>query len=251
MALAADYVTDPACPGSWALEPVRLRLGRELELEWRFVMAGVARAFDPQAALAAWLDVGETMPLDPRLWLDAPPASSHPACMAVKAAEEQEPTHPEAAARYLRALRIGLFCFRRKLDTVDALCEEARGAGLDADRLRRSLGSSAVAEAFAADLERAAGRPSPTIVLGGEALSGVRPYEDYRAAALAAGAVERAGPPPDPLTALRAHGRLATAEVAALCDLPGPRAAAELWRLATDWRVRPLRVLTGELWEAA
>ena len=53
------------------------------------------------------------------------------------------------------------------------------------------------------------------------------------------------------LEALRTHGRLATPEVAAICDLPGPRAAAELWRLAAEWRVRPTRFLTGELWEPA
>jgi hypothetical protein len=39
--------------------------------------------------------------------------------------------------------------------------------------------------------------------------------------------------------------------VEAVCDLPGPRANAELWRLAAEWRVRPLRVLTGTLWEIA
>jgi hypothetical protein len=51
--------------------------------------------------------------------------------------------------------------------------------------------------------------------------------------------------------ALRRFGRLATPEVAAVCDLPGPRASAELWRLASEWRVRPERALTGELWVAA
>ena len=50
--------------------------------------------------------------------------------------------------------------------------------------------------------------------------------------------------------ALRRFGTLATAEVAAVCDLPGPRAAAELWRLAGEWRVRSERRLTGELWSA-
>jgi hypothetical protein len=53
------------------------------------------------------------------------------------------------------------------------------------------------------------------------------------------------------LAALRSFGRMATAEVEAVCDLPGPRANAELWRLAADWRVKPVRVLTGTLWEAA
>ena len=36
-----------------------------------------------------------------------------------------------------------------------------------------------------------------------------------------------------------------------LCELPGPRAAAELWGLAQAWKLRPVRVLTGYLWEAA
>jgi hypothetical protein len=50
---------------------------------------------------------------------------------------------------------------------------------------------------------------------------------------------------------VRRFGRLATPEVAAASDLPGPRAAAELWRLATEWRVRPERALIGELWSPA
>jgi hypothetical protein len=53
------------------------------------------------------------------------------------------------------------------------------------------------------------------------------------------------------LTALARFGSMATVEVEAVCDLTGPRASAELWRLATEWRVKPVRVLTGELWEPA
>ena len=75
--------------------------------------------------------------------------------------------------------------------------------------------------------------------------------DELRAAALAAGAT--ASRP-----AARRRGRrcgasaaLATPEVAAACDLPGPRAAAELWRLASEWRVRAERVLSGELWQPA
>ncbi len=50
---------------------------------------------------------------------------------------------------------------------------------------------------------------------------------------------------------MRRYGRVTTGEVELLCDLPGPVAHAELWRLAENWRVRPVRVLTGWLWEAA
>jgi hypothetical protein len=51
--------------------------------------------------------------------------------------------------------------------------------------------------------------------------------------------------------ALRRFGSMATAEVALVCDLPGPRAPAELWRLALQWRVRAERRGTGELWSLA
>ena len=45
--------------------------------------------------------------------------------------------------------------------------------------------------------------------------------------------------------ALARFGRLTTREVEVLCELPGPRAAAELWGLAEAWKVRAVPVLTG------
>jgi hypothetical protein len=76
-------------------------------------------------------------------------------------------------------------------------------------------------------------------------------YEVWRRAALACGAQPADGPRPSVEEALARFGSLATVEVAAVCDLPGPRAPAELWRLAVEWRVRPERFLTGELWTLA
>ena len=75
------YVTDPACPWSWAWEPVRHRLEREFGASLRitFAMGGLARDFGPAEALVAeWLDAGDRsgMPVDPRLWWEGPPASA-------------------------------------------------------------------------------------------------------------------------------------------------------------------------------
>ena len=96
------------------------------------------------------------MPVDARLWLAAPPRSSHPACLAVKAAAEQGDPGP-----YLRRLREGLMCRRRKLDSTDALLEEARSVpGIDLDKLRHAFGSHAIVEAFGADLDRAGAVPA-------------------------------------------------------------------------------------------
>jgi len=223
--------------------------------------------------LTHWLDVSEKggMPLDPRLWSEGPLTTSYPACMAVKAAMEQS---GDGGYAYLRALREGIFCFRRKLDTTEALVEEARGAGLDVKRFRVDLASHAIVEAFGADLEAARDIPEdarerggtskvsgpervtfPTMAFEGEDgarhhVYGFQPYERYREAALAAGGTAD-GATPGVLEAIERFGRMATKEVEVVCALPVPRAGAELWRLASEWKLRQVRVVTGDLWEPA
>jgi predicted DsbA family dithiol-disulfide isomerase len=260
MPVSVRYYTDPACSSSWAAEPALRKLMVEFgaDLSFTYVMAGLARQYegDPSRHVSRWLDDAERsgMPVDPRLWLEEPIASTYPACMAVKAASEQG---SEATERYLRALREGLLYGRLKLDTTEALVAEARPAGLDSQRFRIDLGSNAVVEAFGADLDSRRELPEerfgfPTIQFGdGEPVFGPASYDQWRATALAAGARPAGEEPPDPLSALARFGRMATAEVEAVCDLPGPRAPAELWRLAADHRVKPRRALTGTLWELA
>ena len=267
----ARYYTDPACPWSWALEPALRKLMTEFAeaVQLSYVMCGALReGADPieQTRQTLEASVRSGMPVDARLWLDSPPSSSYPACIAVKAAAEQGDPGP-----YLRRLREGILCRRRKLDTGDSLLEEARAVGgLEAERFRIGLASHAILEAFGADLELAAavapqhhapgtGRvklPSLEFLTSdGEAVSGVYGFSEYAAlrdGALAAGASapsESTGPTVD--EALRRFGTMATAEVASVCELPGPRAPAELWRLATDWRIRPERAGSGELWTLA
>jgi len=257
----------------------KLRVDFPGNLAWTHVMGGLAREYREQdrAGLAYhWLDVAERggMPLDPRLWKEGPIGSSYPACMAQVAAAEQG---EERATAYLRTVREGLMCFRRKLDTSEALVEEARRAGLDVERFRIDLGSNATVERFGADLDMVRDIPPaaweeqgavvqgrdgnerltfPSLCFTGEDgverwVFGVREYERYREAAEAAGAARAVGSPVGVLDALRRFGRLSTGEVAEVCGLPGPRSHAELWRLAADWQVRPLPVLTGYLWEPA
>jgi predicted DsbA family dithiol-disulfide isomerase len=267
-AVHVTYYTDPACPWSWAAEPGLRRLLAEFgdSLEITYVMGGLAREFrKPLETMRHVLDAADAsgMPVDPRVWLDAPPRSSYPASLAVKAAAEQGLDAP-----YLRVVREGIMAGRRALDTPDALIDAARRVpGLDVDRFAIDLRSNAITEAFGADIERARTAapethtaevrrvPFPSFEFRGAdgIVHGVYDSGEVgalRAAALAAGASTDGGLP-EVEPALRRFGRLATPEVAAVCDLPGPRAAAELWRLASEWRVRPDRVLTGELWAAA
>ena len=199
------------------------------EVRITYVMGGRWREIRPSEVLAEVLDVAAEsgMPVDPRLWLDAPPKSSYPACLAVKAAAEQGLDGP-----YLRRVREAVMCERVKADTTDAFVTLARDVpGMNVDRFAIDLGSNAIVEAFGADLERAQERgPSPSLHVDGDAPSRALP------------SVEEA---------LRRWPRLAEPEIAAVCDRPGPRAPAELWRLALEWRARPTMFLTGALWSAA
>lgn len=281
-----DYHTDPACPWSWAAEPRVRALMMEFgeDLRWRLVMGGLAREVAPGTGpgvplpagvraplIEEWLRVSAQTgaPLDPLTWAEGGIRTTYPACMAVRAAAEQS---EEAGLACLRRLREGIMCERLKLDHSEALVEAARTAGLDVEQFRLALRSHAITEAFGADLESTAalaadqgerpprssagagGAALPTAVLTGagrrEVVRGLQPIESYRCAAEACGA-RRQVARPGAEEVVRRFGRVTSAEVEALCDLPGPRARAELWRLAEGWRVRPVRVLTGWLWEAA
>lgn len=259
------YYTDPVCPWSWAFEPSFRRLLWEFggSLDVSYVMSGMRRDLeDPKnlALQALNASAQSGMPVDARLWLDDPPTSSHPACTAVKAAAEQGDAGP-----YLRRLREGFFCRRRKLDNAYSLTAEAHDvAGLDLARFRIDLRSHATLESFAADLERAQNVPAehhadgsdrvklPSLEFRGpDGLHAVYGYSDYaavRGAALAAGAEPTATSSPSVEQALARFGSLAAAEVAAVCQLPGPSVRADLWRMASEWRLKPESVLGGELW---
>jgi putative protein-disulfide isomerase len=263
--VSTRYYTDPCCPWSWALEPALRRLATEFgpSLQIEYVMAGMGSAFDDPSSFAIQaLQASERsgMPVDVRLWLQDPPSSSHPACMAVKAADEQGRAGP-----YLRRLREGFFCRGRKLDNADGLLTEARSLPeLDLERFRIALGSHGVLELLGQDLERARqAAPDehvegedrvklPSLEFLGEdgevhGVYGFSRYDTLRATAEAAGA--RAEPAELSIEeALRRFGSMATAEVAEVCGLPGPTAPGALWKMAAEWRAAPQRCGTGELW---
>jgi predicted DsbA family dithiol-disulfide isomerase len=286
------YYTDPACSWSWGAEPILRRMIWEFdgELDFAWVMGGLARRFggdyrDDDGAIGSgpdcfadlmshWLNVAaETgMPCDPRLWTANPIHSTYPACMAVEAAAEQG---WEAGYRYLRRLREGLMCERRKLDTPSALLAEAPAAGLDVRRFEIALDSHGPLEALSDHMDeardipaeaRAAGRLSntegrervsfPSALFIGEDGSrhgvwGWQPLRAYREAALAAGANQVNPGPLAPLEAVERFGAIATREAEVLGESAGPPTCAELWRLAAEHRLRPVRALTGTIWEAA
>jgi predicted DsbA family dithiol-disulfide isomerase len=287
------FYSDPVCPWSWATEPALRRLlwefDGELELAW--VMGGLARRYgrdyrDEEGhigegpdcfadLISHWLDIAAAseMPMDPRIWTEAPLSSTYPACQAVKAACEQG---WEAGYRYLRQVREGVMFERRKLDHPETLLAAAAAARLDRRRFEIDLFSEAITEAFAADLDevrdvppeaREAGAVRRTegneriafpsaLFIGGDgsrhgAWGTARSAPALREAALAAGARQVNEGELAPLEAVRRFGRCATRELEVLCDQARPVVEAELWALARDWKLKPVTALTGTLWEPA
>jgi predicted DsbA family dithiol-disulfide isomerase len=287
------FYSDPACPWSWAAEPALRRLLWEFdgELEFVWVMGGLARSYgrdyrDEEGGIGQgpdcfadlishWLDVtaASEMPMDPRIWTEAPLSSTYPACQAVKAACEQG---WEAGYRYLRQVREGIMFERRKLDHPEALLAAAGPARLDRRRFEIDLFSEAITEAFAADLDEVRDVPPeareagavrrtegkeriafPSALFIGEdgsrhgAWGTARSHPALREAALAAGARQVNEGELAPLEAIRRFGRCATRELEVLCERPRPVVEAELWALARDWKLKPVTALTGTLWEPA
>ena len=257
MVVPVHYFTDPGCPMSWGIEPMVRRLMVEFgdSLEWKLVMGGLGRDYKghENGALVRWVEDAAAieMPIDPLLWKESPISSTYPACIAVKAAGEQG---SDAEIRYLRVLREGLMCFRRKLDSLEPFVEEARRASLDVERFRVDAASHSMLEKFGADLELTRNVPEgsprddrvpfPTLRIGDAWLFEPESYEELASAAEAAGA-SRADGPISPDAAFQRFERLAPTEVEVLCGLAGPLAHAELWRRATEWLVRPLKTGAG------
>jgi predicted DsbA family dithiol-disulfide isomerase len=282
MTVQVRFYTDPACPWSWAGEPALRRLMWEFEdeLEFVWVMGGLARSYERANLLevvSQWLvDAAEGgMPNDPRIWTQNPLDSTYPACQATKAAAEQG---PQAAYRYLRALREGIMFERRKLDHADSLIDAAGRAGIDRQRFEVDLRSHAITEAFGADLDevrdppqeaRDAGAihrsskgrerisfPSALFIAEDGSRHGVWgndavDVEKMREAASAAGAKQVNEGSLEPLDAIGRFGRCATREMEVLTGRPRPVIEAELWALARDWKLKPVPALTGTIWEPA
>jgi len=269
----------------------RLMWEFEGELDFVWVMGGLARRFgreyrdeegrigygpDCNADLIShWLQVAADglMPTDPRIWTESPLTSTYPASQAVKAACEQG---WEAGYRYLRAVREGLMFERRKLDHSEALLAAARGTHLDRARFEIDLFSEAITEAFAADLDEVRDPPQeardagavgktegkerisfPSAVFVAEdgsrhgAWAIARSHPALRDAALAAGAKQVNDGPLEPMESIQRFGRCATRELEVLAEKPLPVLEAELWAMARDFKLKPIRALTGILWERA
>jgi predicted DsbA family dithiol-disulfide isomerase len=165
------YYTDPLCCWSWALEPQWRKLLNKFsgKIHWNYCMGGLIPDWnnynDPVNSVTrpiqmgpVWMHAGQLSgrPIEHNIWMKDPPASSYPACIAVKCAQLQS---AEAADRYLILLRetcmfkgINIARESTLMDVAESLAEETPDFNLNTfgENLKNDTGL----EAFRKDLQQ-------------------------------------------------------------------------------------------------
>lgn len=202
--LNITYFTDPLCCWSWVFEPVWQQLKNDLApiLNYRYCMGGMIPSWSnynddlnsiskPIQMGPIWLQAKHMSGtfINDRLWFSDPPASSYPACAAVKCAALQG---RGAAEAYLYMLREAALVAGKNIAKKEVLLDLARKlstaqpAMFDAMLFEQQITSDQVVENFRKDLNEVAARgitrfPSLHISLEGRKksvmLTGNRPYD--------------------------------------------------------------------------
>ncbi len=203
-AIRVDYYTDPLCCWSWALEPQlrKLRYCLADKLQWNNIMCGMLPDWktysDPMNSVSrpgqmgpVWKEAQHTsgMPFNDRIWVDDPPASSYPACLAVKTAELQGRL---AGELYLRKAREAVMTRGINVAKKEALLHLADELAADTScfnfsGFKRDFSRGAALECFKEDMKRTKAKSIfryPTLVLVGAdgkgvIMTGYRPYQSF------------------------------------------------------------------------
>jgi predicted DsbA family dithiol-disulfide isomerase len=164
------YYTDPLCCWSWALEPQLVRLEKEWpgKINWRYCMGGLLPFWGhyvdtynsiqrPAQMGPLWMHASEMMdvPIAHRIWVEDPPASSYPACIAVKCAELQS---AEAGRLYLHFVRKAVMLYgwniaRHKVLQQVAECVAGINKTFSVTQFEEDMQNDRGLEAFRKDLQ--------------------------------------------------------------------------------------------------
>lgn len=196
-----EYFTDPLCSWSWAFEPHWRKFINEHKhlVNWKYRMGGMIKDWKsyndpfndvsrPAQMGPLWLQVKHAtgIEINPQIWIEDPPVSSIPSCMAVKCAEMQSAA---AGDLMLTLLRKAVMVEGRNIAKTETIFELAQQAGnkyklLDYTTFISNWGSKALKTLIKEDFQKAKlmdiGRfPTITIQSGdgtGIILVGYRPY---------------------------------------------------------------------------
>jgi putative protein-disulfide isomerase len=196
------YYTDPLDCWSWAFEPQWRRLLYEYgdKIETRYVMSGLIPSWKsfsdetlsvsrPQQMGPVWMEASQVsgMYMNDKIWVQNPPASSFPACIAVKSAALQS---KEAGEKLLRLLREAVMLRGEDIAKQNVLVSAAKLMAdtspglLNLHRFENDLTGETGLEAFRKDYNEAQARNItrfPTMIIratGKPAIitTGYRPY---------------------------------------------------------------------------
>lgn len=196
-----EYFTDPLCCWSWAFEPHWRRFVNEYKdrINWRYRMVGMipdwSKYSDPVNDISRpaqmgplWMQVKHTtgINIDANIWLEDPPQSSFPACMAVKCAEMQSAA---AADILLYQLRKAVMTEKKNIAKPEIILKIAEESAweykvLDYRKLKNDFTLNKAAMLFKEDLQKTKlneiGRYPALTMLNAEGkglvIVGYRPY---------------------------------------------------------------------------
>ncbi len=249
--LTITYFTDPLCCWSWGFEPQvrRLRYGFAGRIAWRVRMVGLIGDWNtfsdplndvhrPVQMGPVWIqcstDTG--VPIEPSIWARDPPASSWPACLAVRAAGLQSAV---ASDLLLRRLREGSMIEGRNIARQEVLIEIAR-------RLEQDRPDCFDANRFQVDLE---GREARAALQ-----RDVREARFHGVARFPCLGLQRSGAEPIWMIGWRPWNELLKSVQEAATDLGPERRPADADAYAIYWNgatEREIAVALGEQTEAA
>lgn len=197
------YYTDPLCCWSWTFEPVIRQLKEEFagRLNLRYCMGGMLADWKnyhdelnavsrPVQMGPVWLQAKQMagVQLNDRIWFTDPPASSYPACAAVKCAALQSQMAEEL---YLYKVREAVMLKEKNIAKKEVLIALAHDLTkeypgiFDAVLFEQQLNDERVITAFKSDLQETQYRGIkrfPTLLIsspgkrGNVLLTGNRPY---------------------------------------------------------------------------
>jgi putative protein-disulfide isomerase len=197
------YYTDPLCCWSWAMEAPLQRLLEEDRgrMSIRYCMGGMIPDWtsynDPVNAVTKPIQMGPVcmevrhltgVAIDDRIWVLDPPASSYPACIAVKTAGLQS---KQAEVEYLQLLREAVMTKGKNISRNAVLFELAEQVETEFnfEQFRGDLLTGPGKAAFLEDLKEVRTEQIqrfPTLALRhkgkGLIITGYKPYEVLQAA---------------------------------------------------------------------
>jgi predicted DsbA family dithiol-disulfide isomerase len=164
------YYTDPLCCWSWGFDPQLIRLEKEWpgKINWRYCMGGLLPFWGhyvdnynsiqrPAQMGPLWMHASEMMEVSiaHRIWVEDPPASSYPACIAVKCAEMQS---PEMGRLYLHFVRKAVMLYGLNIARYNVLqevaeCVAGMNKGFSLAQFEEDMQNERGQEAFRKDLQ--------------------------------------------------------------------------------------------------